>query len=258
MWWGRRIGRVTRMRLLPIALLLALATGCVAPQGPAAVRPAADRAAADQAERIGRWLDNRPRAMHDPLDLTRAVLGEWTGTEVLSATGDRRDGSAELLLRVTVTGTFDGWGTDPVTETRCHQLRQTGRYDSITPQAQACPVGAAALTPPPEAPAPSLPAGYAERLAAALRALPPADRADPAAVESVARRLLAGNPATVRTAAASGTVGLAVSAARYDCVLAAVDGSVTVWLPPRIYLEPGEGGCDPAAAAGRQLQRDPH
>jgi hypothetical protein len=258
MWPERQVGRVARMRLLPIGVLaLLLTAGCLAPPDPLSPRAEGDRAVAAQADRIAHWLDNRPRAMHDSLDLARAVLGEpqWTGTEVLSATGDRRDGSAELLLRVTMQHVVDGSST----ETRCHLLTQTGRYDSFTSKRRDCPAGAVALTPPPKAPEPSLPPGFADRLAAALRALPPAQRSDPAAVEAAARRLLGGNPAAVRTAtAASGTVGLAVSAARYDCVLAAVDGSVSVWLPPRIYLEPGEGGCSADAAAARQLQRSPH
>jgi hypothetical protein len=254
----RPTGRVARMRLVPIGILtLLLTVGCAVPD-PDSTRSAGDRATAARAEQIGRWLDNRPRAMQDPLDLARAVLGEprWTGTEVLSATGNRRDGSAELLLRLTARSLgSDGQGVG----TRCHLLTQTGVYHLFTPQPRDCPPGATALTPPPEAPEPTLPPGYADRLAAALRALPPAQRADPAAVEAAARRLLGANPAAVRTATApSGTVGLAVSAARYDCVLAAVDGSVSVWVPPRIYLEPGEGGCSADAAAARQLQRSPH
>lgn len=258
MRWARRTGRVARMRLLPLGVLaLLLAAGCAVPD-PASPRSSGDRAAADRAEQIGRWLDNRPYAMHEPLDLARAVLSEsrWDGTEVLSATGDRRDGSAELLLRLTVRslGT-DGHGV----ETRCHLLTQTGTYDLFTPRPRDCPPGATALTPPPAVPDPTLPPGYADRLATALRALPRAQRTDPAAVEAVARRVLGANPAALRTAIApSGTVGLAVSASRYDCVLAAVDGSVSVWLPPRIYLEPGEGGCSAEAAAARQLQRSPH
>ena len=258
MRWVCGTGRVTRMRLVPLGVLaLLLAAGCAVPD-PASVRSAGDRAAADRADQIGRWLDNRPYAMHGSTDLARAVIGEsrWDGTEVLSATGDRRDGSAELLLRLTVRslGT-DGRGV----ETRCHLLSQTGTYDLFTPRPRDCPPGATALTPPPAAPEPTLPPGYADRLAAALRMLPPARRADPTAVEAVARRVLGRDPAAVHTAtAASGTVGLAVSAARYDCVLAAVDGSVSVWVPPRIYLEPGEGGCSADAAAGRQLQRSPH
>lgn len=258
MWRDRGVGRVARMRLLPLGVLaLLLAAGCAAPRDPLSVAAEGDRAVARQADGIARWLDNRPQAMHESLDLARAVLGEpeWTGTEVLSATGDRRDGNAELLLRVTMHHVVDGSST----ETRCHLLTQSGRYGSFGSTRRDCPAGAVALTPPPVAPEPTLPPGYADRLAAALRTLPPAQRTDPAAVEAAARRVLGGNPAAVRTATApSGTVGLAVSAARYDCVLAAVDGSVSVWLPPRIYLEPGEGGCSADAAAARELQHSPH
>jgi hypothetical protein len=58
-----------------------------------------------------------------------------------SATGDRRTRDAEVLLRITVAGTFPNLvgGPTEVTETRCHLLVQSGRYDLFTPVPHRCP-----------------------------------------------------------------------------------------------------------------------
>ena len=111
-----------------------------------------------------------------------------------------------------------------------------------------------------QAAAAAIPAGYEQRLAAALGRLDPAGRRSAVRVAATARQELAGHPARVTTATSGDTVGVAVAASRYECVLAAVApaGRVPAWRPPRVYLQPGEAGCTATAAAARGLVRPPH
>jgi hypothetical protein len=236
--------------LAGLAVALA-AAGCAVPGSAASL---GDQAATDQAVRIGHWLDNRPRAMHESLSLARAVLGEpgWRGTEVLSAAGDRRDGSVELLLRFSLTGPYSGYGSEATTVVRCRLIVQSGVYGSFVPAPADCPDDAQAITPPPADPDPTLPAGFDDRLAAALRGLRPADRSDRGEVEAAAWRVLAGVPARVSSANVNGTVGLAVSVSGDRCVLAVVGEKTEVWRPSRVSVQPGEGGCSAATAAMRR------
>jgi len=198
--------------------------------------------------------------VHEAVAFAR-LADDWNGTDVLAASGDRRAGSIDLLVRMTTSGTYsDGFEPENATDTGCFRITQADPDDFRDPQRVDCPVGAIPLTPPP-APAPAaIPTGYEQRLAAALGRLDPAGRRSAAAVAATARRALGGHPAQVTTATAGDTVGVAVVASRYECVLAAVDpaGRVPTWRPPRVYLQPGEAGCTATAAAHRDLTRPPH
>ncbi len=198
--------------------------------------------------------------MHEAVAFARLADG-WTDTDVLAAGGDRREGSLDLLVRVTTSGTYsDGFEPENATDTGCFRITQADPDDFRDPRRVDCPVGATPLTPPP-APAPAaIPAGYEQRLAAALGRLDPAGRRSAVRVAATARQELAGHPARVTTATSGDTVGVAVAASRYECVLAAVApaGRVPAWRPPRVYLQPGEAGCTATAAAARGLVRPPH
>jgi hypothetical protein len=249
--------RGVRRRALVVPALVVLA-GCSAAL-PDASRSAA--AATDaQAARLTAYLAVRPYELHEAVAFARLADG-WDGTDVLAASGDRREGSLDLLVRVTTSGTYsDGFEPENATDTGCFRIGQADPDDFRDPRRVDCPVGAIPLTPPP-APVPAaLPAGYEQRLAAALERLTPARRRSPAAVAAAARQALGGHPARVTTATARDTVGVAVAASRYECALAAVDpaGPVPAWRPPRVYLQPGEAGCSAPAAAHRDLTRPPH
>jgi hypothetical protein len=62
---------------------------------------------------------------------------------------------------------------------------------------------------------------------------------------------------TPEIAAGHNAIGVAVSSGD-DCLLARLAGVVEVWIPPRIYLQRGESGCDANAAAAGDAQQPPH
>ncbi|MBC6467755.1 hypothetical protein [Actinomadura alba] len=82
------------------------------------------------------------------------------------------------------------------------------------------------------------------------------------AVRAVVKRAVRGPGVTHDVIASAGAVGIAVSADRYDCVMARIldgrSGQVEVWRPARVYLQPGELGCGADAAAAGGGQRSPH
>jgi hypothetical protein len=248
---------VGRVRRLLIILALFAGTGC------SAVFPDADKEARqatdDQAAKLTAYLAVRPQEIHESVDFARLADG-WTDTDVLSAAGDRTDGSLDLLVRITTAGTYsDGFEPRSVTDTHCYRITQVDRYGFTQPKQTDCPANAVALTPPPAPVAAAIPDGYDERLDAALARLTAAQRGDPGTVLATARRTLAGAPAEITFAVAGDTVGVAISASRYECVLAAVDpGDASVWRPARVYLQPGEVGCTADSAAHRALVDGPH
>jgi hypothetical protein len=253
-----RRGPAGLRRALVVAVALPALAGCSAAL-PDASRSAA--AATDaQAATLTAYLAVRPYEVHEAVAFARLADG-WAGTDVLAAGGDRRDGSLDLLVRVTTSGTYsDGFEPENATDTGCFRITQADPDDFRDPGRVDCPTAATPLALPP-APAPAaIPDGYDERLAAALGRLDPAGRRSEATVAATARQALGGHPARVTTATAADTVGVAVAASRYECVLAAVapTGPVPTWRPPRVYLQPGEAGCTATAAAHRDLVRPPH
>ena len=255
---SRAQARAGVRRALAVPGVLLTLTACSAAL-PDASRSAA--AATDaQAARLTGYLAGRPYEVHEAVEFARLADG-WTDTDVLAASGDRQEGSLDLLVRMTTSGTYsDGFEPENATDTGCFRITQAEPDDFREPGRVDCPVGAIPLTPPP-APAPAaIPAGYEQRLAAALGRLDPAARRSEATVAATARQTLGGHPARVTTATAGDTVGVAVAASRYECVLAAVApaGRVPAWRPPRVYLQPGEAGCSAPAAAHHDLARPPH
>jgi hypothetical protein len=252
---------VSRLRGRPAVVVPAL---LVALAGCSAALPDASRSAAAatdaQAAKLTAYLAVRPYEVHEAVAFAR-LANDWTDTDVLAASGDRREGSLDLLVRMSTSGTYsDGLEPENATDTGCFRITQADPDDFRDPRRVDCPVGAIPLTPPP-APAPAaIPAGYEQRLAAALGRLDSAGRRSQARVAAAARQALGGHPARVTTATAGETVGVAVAASRYECVLAAVApaGRVPTWRPPRVYLQPGEAGCAAGAAAHRDLTRPPH
>jgi hypothetical protein len=253
-----RLGRLGRVRRLMIVLALFAGTGC------SAVFPDAEKGAADasdgQAAKLAAYLSARPQSVHAAVDFARFADG-WTDTDVLSAAGDRSDGSVDLLVRITTSGTYsDGFTTSNVTDVHCYRITQADRDGFEKPNRTDCPADAVALTPPPAPVAAAIPDGYDDRLAAELTRLTGMQRGDPGTVLGTARRALGGAPAEVSYAVAGDTIGVAVSASRYECVLAAVApaGAASVWRPARVYLQPGEVGCTPESAAHHALVDGPH
>jgi hypothetical protein len=257
-WTARQSSRVRRL------LTVLSVFGALAASGCSAVFPDAEKGARhateDQAAKLTRYLSLRPQdGVHAAVDFAR-LADDWTDTDVLSAAGDRIDGSLDLLVRITTSGTYsDGFSTSTVSDTGCFRITQVDRYGFKQPKKTDCPANVVALTPPPAPVVAAIPDGYDDRLDTALSRLTGVQRGDPGTVLATARRTLAGAPAEITFAVAGDTVGVAISASRYECVLAAVDPDDTsVWRPARVYLQPGEVGCTAESAAHHALVDAPH
>jgi hypothetical protein len=255
------VAHVHRRPFLPLLLAAAIAlpAGCAAALSPAERDAAAvaDDAAAAVALRLNRHLPTG-----DALDVVGAAVHGTDGVEILRADGDvGDDAGAVVVLRVT--GHVEAQGGAGIIESdrpeatvvRCYRLRvHVWGGDSLEPPSVACPSGDALDLPVPVPPADPGPAEEA-RLAEVL-----ASTGDPEAVRATLAAEL-GDAFRVEAVDVEGAVGVLIGpSSGPGCLLGRrlPDGSVEVWTPPRILMEPGEGGCSADGAARGEAQHPPH
>lgn len=169
------------------------------------------------------------------------------------------DPLARVVLRVHLDGTQSGFASDrPITACYDAEFNFYGIIDQ--PRRTDCPSpDPEPIIPPPtspDGPGATLPPDAPARLQAALDGLSEAERTDPAVVLATVDALALTDMAP-EVAAGHNAIGVAVSSGD-DCLLARLARVVEVWTPPRIYLQPGESGCDANAAAAGDAQRPPH
>ncbi|MEU4479202.1 hypothetical protein AB0F68_14205 [Micromonospora sp. NPDC023966] len=174
------------------------------------------------------------------------------GVAVLTVTGETHwQTGVTLVLRVAGHGqgvNSNGVVVEGDVEV-CFRLRLGPERDSRDDDID-CPAG----TPLPIRPDPSL-SGVDERLKHALAAAGPDEAPVRAAVDGLGL-----DPAVHReVATAGGTVGVALRAAQYDCLLARVGAKgAETWRPSHTQLAPGELPCTAGTALGSQFGRHPH
>ncbi|SBT41938.1 hypothetical protein [Micromonospora auratinigra] len=131
----------------------------------------------------------------------------------------------------------------------CFRLR-LGPHDDRRDDDVECPSG----DPLPVTPDPSLD-GVDERLTAALAHTDP----DEAAVRAAVAGLRLDPAVRQEVAGRAGTVGVALRAAQYDCLLAQVTAAgVRLWRPSHTQLAPGELPCTTGTALSSAFGRSPH
>jgi hypothetical protein len=182
------------------------------------------------------------------------------------------DPRARLVFRVHLPADEGGWRTIPAV-TACYEARFNyyGTIDS--PGRMTCPRGAAAVTPPTEAPVPEvvIPTGadeLVERLLTDAARTPDAAEvraALEAGLRETAARAGTGPgapplPPEPQVATQGDDIGVALfEPGDRSCLLGArTGGRVAVWRPSRVQLQPGELSCDPGTALAGRGQRPPH
>jgi hypothetical protein len=180
--------------------------------------------------------------------------GQHPGVEVLSVAGRTHwQTGVTLVLKVTGHGVERGFDQVVLHERDvpiCFRLQMGPKKDSRDDDID-CPAGAPLSVPKD----PSL-QGVDERLRSALKPVGPNEAAVRAAVAGL--RL---DPAIHQDFASSdGTVGVALRASQYDCVVArvAARGDVTLWRPSHTQLAPGELGCSAGLALSGEFNTSPH
>jgi len=106
-----------------------------------------------------------------------------------------------------------------------------------------------------------VPDGIGDRLRDTLTGLAEAGTVDAASVRAAVEAISGGPPAFVDAAVVDRTVGVVVGLADQGrCVAGRIIDQTTVetWTVPRVLAQPGEGGCDAAAAASGWSQHPPH
>ncbi|WP_192579957.1 hypothetical protein [Micromonospora sp. AMSO31t] len=180
------------------------------------------------------------------------TAGQEAGVAVLQVHGETHwQTGVTLVLRITGHGQgVNGHGVVIKGDAQvCFRFRlgpeRDARDDGID-----CPSG----DPLPIRPDPSL-SGVDDRLKRALAAAGPDETAARAAVDGLGL-----DPAVRREiAAARGTVGVALRAAQYDCLLARVGPTgAQTWRPSHTQLAPGELPCTAGTALSSQFGRSPH
>jgi hypothetical protein len=199
--------------------------------------------------------------------LVRAALATEAGQDgrltVITAddfeANELTDPLARLVLRVQLDGARPGVASDRVI-TACYDaefnfygiIDQPRRTDCPSPDPE--PIASPPTSP--DGPDATLSPDAPARLQAALDGLSEAQRTDPAVVLATVDAL-ALTDMTPEVAVGNNAIGVAIGSGD-DCLMALLAGVVDVWTPPRIYLQPGESGCDAHAAAAGDAQRPPH
>lgn len=201
-------------------------------------------------------------------------LGKSSGFSVLEARDldapQLTDPMAHLVIRIHHEGSESGFSrTDPVTA--CYSL-DFNYYGIIgTPDRITCPDNATAITPPPE-PRREIPPGSDTALQSILTSLPATpNEADvmtalrtglPAPPVDLETRLAGVAPevaATVNGVDVGVAIRMVDGSSGIECLFGSrVNGTILVWYPPRVLVQPGETSCDPASALARLATRPPH
>ncbi len=206
-----------------------------------------------------------------PQAYARRVDGPGDDVQVLQLAGATGDGGAEVVLRLRRDRTRRdgfGWQEQNYAVTGCYRWVFDDRMDEHEPERlEACP-DTAVIELGPAPVEPRLPARLVERLSAHLVAGPgPVRAADvlsdvrrqyDAAVASELQRDEVEPEDVMDTATAlsddsvavvDDAVGVAVGRGTACVFVRVAPADVTVWVPDRMSLQPGEMGCSPAAAA---------
>jgi len=180
--------------------------------------------------------------------------GQHPGVQVLSVTGQTHwQTGVTLVLKVTGHGVARGFD-NVVLQQRdvpiCFRVRMGPKKDSRDDDID-CPAGA----PLPVTPDPSL-QGVGERLQSVLKPVGP----DEAAVRAAVAGLNLDPAIQQDFAVQDGTVGVALRASQYDCIIArvAAPGDVKLWRPSHIQLAPGELSCSAGLALSSEFNTSPH
>ena len=230
-----------RFVLVPLALLMT--GGCALPSP----ENSAVGDARDMARQVGDRLDSgRVRSAQD----VGHLADDMDGVEVMRVTGATTARKKGVGLVVRVSGSASGeWGhSEPVTVTRCFELRVSPatQWGRDRPRDVDCPRGAP-LTFKPWPKTPEIP--Y-ERLRKALPRVPRGGVVDEAKVRRAVASLHLDPAIRADVQAQEGMVGVSLMvkphlADALECTLARVaSGRTDVWSPSRIQRVPGEGGCD--------------
>ncbi|MCM0676050.1 hypothetical protein NCC78_15320 [Micromonospora phytophila] len=248
--------------ILAVVVLIPLA-GCFQWNGwmdatPPPPVPVHERAADDARQKLLRVEQSiEPRPPHDVYRYARSAA-RVDGTEVMRIGGARLDGKdgTSLVIRVRgVAPVHDDQGRatgEILTLPFCFQLSwgtdvTDDRVDEVP-----CP----GTSPVRVSTDPALPGDVDETLHARL---PTGAAATEAAVRAVVDGIALEPGVRRDVATAGGTVGVALRASQYDCVLARVVGAkVEVWRPARVQLAPGELSCTADTAAAGMGRRPPH
>jgi hypothetical protein len=173
--------------------------------------------------------------------------------KVLAVTGETHwQSGVTLIVRVTGRGVKRGADGSVIAERDeeiCFKLQLGPHSDTVDADIK-CQKG----DPLPLAEDPSL-GGVDDRLKNALNAVDPN--------EAAVRRAIAGlklDPAVRQDVAAQGgTVGVALRAAQYDCVMARVNtAGAELWRPAHTQLAPGELNCSAQTALSSAFGKYPH
>lgn len=180
--------------------------------------------------------------------------GQHPGVQVLSVTGQTHwQTGVTLVLKVTGHGVARGFDHVVLHQADvpiCFRLRMGPKEDDRDDDID-CPAGASLPVPRD----PSL-QGVDERLRSALEPVGPDEAAVRAAVAGLNL-----DPAIRRDfAVRDGTVGVALRASQYDCVIArvAAPGQVKLWRPSHTQLSPGELDCSAGLALSGEFGTSPH
>jgi hypothetical protein len=179
--------------------------------------------------------------------------GQHPDVQVLSVTGQAHwQTGVTLVLKVTGHGVAIGADHSVIRERNipiCFRLQLGPRDDSRDDDID-CPAG----TPVPIARDPSL-QGIDDRLQRALDSVAPNEPAVRAAVAGLNL-----DPAIQQDVVArDGTVGVALRATQYDCVVARVTSKgAQLWRPSHTQLAPGELGCSATIALSSEFGTYPH
>jgi hypothetical protein len=183
---------------------------------------------------------------------------------------ERGDPFGRLVFLIHLEGSEAGWTISrPVTA--CYRA-EFGFYGVIGgPRRMVCPPDPTPITPPSTRPTPeiAIPDGADEVVEQVLTAAAPTPRADDirgalgAALSRTSPDTLPGRrplPPTPQVATDGSDIGVALAEPDdHSCLLGArIDGTVLVWRPSRVQVQPGELSCEPGTALARQGMRPPH
>ncbi|MGC4806770.1 hypothetical protein [Micromonospora sp. DT233] len=215
--------------------------------------PVHDSAVADAAEKVDAVSARFDFEHLHQADKYAHSAGQHPDVSVLEVTGKTHwQTGVTLVLQVTGHGFeigADGSVIKERDEQVCFRLQLGPEKDSRDDDI-ACPKGA----PVPVTKDPSL-AGVDDRLRSALRSA----ARDEAAVRAAVAGLRLDPAIRQDVAAREGTVGVALRASQYDCLIARVTAkAVKLWRPSRTQLAPGELSCSAALAFGSIFGTNPH